>query len=148
MTGHPSPLMAVLVAGVAVAFAASPLLVPGFGGFRADQFPVAQVNAPVQPAGYAFAIWGVIYVWLVIGALFGVFARARAVDWQPMRAPLLLSLAVGAASSWGAAAQPARRARASVERRARRMTAWGWCDPRIRPFPRIPTRLPMNGFGF
>lgn len=97
MTGHPSPFMAVLVALAALAFVASPLSVPGFGGFEADQFPVPQVKAPVQPAGYAFAIWGVIYAWLLIGALFGLFARAGAVDWQPMRGPLALSLAVGAA---------------------------------------------------
>ena len=33
-------------------------LVPGFGGFDANQFPVPQVNPSVQPAGYAFSIWG------------------------------------------------------------------------------------------
>ncbi|MDK3074127.1 hypothetical protein QO034_13475 [Sedimentitalea sp. JM2-8] len=97
MTGHPTPFMAALVLLAAAAFAASPLLVPGFGGFEPDQFPVPQVDAPVQPAGYAFAIWGVIYGWLLIGAGFGFFARARAVDWQPMRAPLALSLGAGAA---------------------------------------------------
>lgn len=97
MTGHPTPFRAVLVLLAAVAFAASPLLVPGFGGFEPSQFPVPQVDAPVQPAGYAFAIWGVIYAWLLIGAAFGLFARARAVDWQPMRAPLTLSLGTGAA---------------------------------------------------
>jgi hypothetical protein len=97
MTGHPSPFMAVLVALAAIAFVASPVLVPEFSGFRADQFPVPQVNAPVQPAGYAFAIWGVIYVWLLIGAGFGLIMRARALDWAPMRPALALSLAVGAA---------------------------------------------------
>lgn len=97
MTGHPSPFLAVLVALAALGFAASPVLVPGFGGFAPDQFPVPQDRAPVQPAGYAFAIWGVIYLWLLAGALFGLLARARAVDWQPMRGPLALSLALGAA---------------------------------------------------
>jgi hypothetical protein len=39
----------------------------------------------------------VIYAWLLAGALYGLFARARAVDWQPMRAPLALSMGLGAA---------------------------------------------------
>ncbi len=97
MTGHPSPFRAVLVLAAALCFVASPLLVPDFGGFRADQFPVPQSGAPVQPAGYAFAIWGVIYAWLLVSAGFGLFARAGAVDWHGMRAPLALSLGVGAA---------------------------------------------------
>ena len=54
-------LKSILVALAALAFAASPLLVPGFGGFDPNRFPVPQENPPVQPAGYAFAIWGLIY---------------------------------------------------------------------------------------
>lgn len=76
-------------------FAGSTLVVPDFGGFDADQFPIPQEDPPVQPAGYAFAIWGVICLWLTAGALFGLLRRAEAPDWQPMRAPLCLSLAVG-----------------------------------------------------
>ena len=97
MTPRPSPLMAVLVAGAAVAFGASTFIVPNFGGFAPDQFPIPQDNPPVQPAGYAFAIWAVIYLWLLAGAGFGLVARARELDWAEMRPPLLLSLAVGAA---------------------------------------------------
>ncbi|MEM8579410.1 MAG: hypothetical protein AAGF60_16295 [Pseudomonadota bacterium] len=87
--------LAVLLA--TLAFAASPLFVPDFGGFDADQFPIPQDDPPVQPAGYAFAIWGLIYLWLLISAGFGVAARARAHDWAPMRPWLLASLVVGAA---------------------------------------------------
>ncbi|SEL33487.1 hypothetical protein SAMN05444413_10810 [Roseivivax marinus] len=80
----------------ALAFAASPLLAPGFNGFDPSQFPVPQDNPPVQPAGYAFAIWGLIYLWLIAGTGFGLFRRADDADWAPMRPPLVVSLAVGA----------------------------------------------------
>ena len=84
-------------------FAGSTLIVPEFGGFDADQFPVPQDNPPIQPAGYAFAIWGVIYLWLLLSAGFGLFARADDAEWDRFRWPLFASLAVGA--SWLAVAQ-------------------------------------------
>jgi hypothetical protein len=89
--------MPLLVLILAIAFAVSPLWVPEFGGFEADQFPVPQSNPPVQPAGYAFAIWGLIYAWLIVGCGFGAWQRRRDPAWGPMRLPLALSLAVGAA---------------------------------------------------
>ena len=95
--------IAILTFVAALAFAGSPFLSEGFNGFAADQFPVPQDNPPVQPAGYAFAIWGVIYLWLIAGTGFGLVARADAQDWRAGRAPLLLSLAVG--SGWIAVAQ-------------------------------------------
>ncbi|MEO0380027.1 MAG: tryptophan-rich sensory protein [Pseudomonadota bacterium] len=88
--------MPVLVLLLAVAFAASPFWVPGFGGFNADQFPVPQIDPPVQPEGYAFAIWGVIYLWLIVGSGFAVWKRRGDPAWVSMRPPLALSLAVGA----------------------------------------------------
>ena len=87
--------MPVVVLILALAFAASPLWVPGFGGFDADQFPIPQIDPPVQPEGYAFVIWGVIYLWLIIGAAFGALRRWTAPDWTEMRIPLAVSLAVG-----------------------------------------------------
>lgn len=94
---------AILTFVAALAFAVSPFLSSGFNGFAADQFPVPQVDPPIQPAGYAFAIWGLLYVWLIAGTGFGLIMRADAPDWRAGRAPLLLSLAVGAA--WIAVAQ-------------------------------------------
>ncbi len=76
-------------------FAGSTLWVPDFGGFDANQFPVPQDNPPVQPAGYAFAIWGIIYLWLLIGMGFGLLKRRSDPDWQAMRKPLIVSLAIG-----------------------------------------------------
>ncbi|KMK66787.1 hypothetical protein [Puniceibacterium sp. IMCC21224] len=89
-------LWSLLTVIAAIAFATSPLLVPGFRGFTADQFPIPQVDAPVQPAGYAFAIWGLIYAWLIAGTGFGLLRRVADPDWAAMRPPLALSLLIGA----------------------------------------------------
>ncbi len=85
--------LAILVLILSVAFAASPLLVPGFGGFDPNQFPIPQDNPPVQPAGYAFSVWGLIYLWLIASALFGL---KRPVEWAALRPALAVSLAIGA----------------------------------------------------
>ncbi|MBU2956241.1 tryptophan-rich sensory protein [Paracoccus sp. 1_MG-2023] len=85
--------IAVLVA--AVAFALSPVIFPGFAGYDGDLFPVPQNDPPIQPAGWAFAIWGPIYLWLIVGAGYGAWRRSGDEDWRPMRAPLLASLGVG-----------------------------------------------------
>lgn len=88
--------MPLLILLLTIAFAGSTLWVPDFGGFNPDQFPVPQDDPPVQPAGYAFAIWGVIYAWLLVSAGFGVLRRWDAPDWADMRPALAVSLAVGA----------------------------------------------------
>jgi len=87
---------AVAVLMAAIAFGLSSYIVPDFGGFDADQFPIPQDNPAVQPAGYAFAIWAVIYVWLFAGAVYGLVLRATALDWAEMRPYLTMSLLVGA----------------------------------------------------
>lgn len=89
-------LWAILVFVAALAFTVSPWLSPGFNGFEPGQFPVPQEDPPVQPAGYAFSIWGLIYAWLIVGTGFGLLRRIEDPDWEPMRKPLFLSLAVGA----------------------------------------------------
>ena len=87
--------LATLTCLFALTFAASPAFVPDFGGFDADQFPIPQDNPPAQPATYAFAIWGVIYLWLIVGTAFGAWKRREDQDWHAMRMPLAASLAVG-----------------------------------------------------
>lgn len=84
-----------LVLLLALSFAASPLLVPGFGGYDPSQFPVPMESPPVQPAGYAFSIWGVIYAWLIAMAGFGAWRRRGDLVWDATRLPLIASLAVG-----------------------------------------------------
>ncbi|GGL57531.1 hypothetical protein [Wenxinia marina] len=88
-------MQAVLTLLLAILFAAAPLVTDPFSGFRADQLPVPQVDPPVQPAGWAFSIWGVIYAWLIVSAAFGLWARRADADWQAARTPLVLSLAIG-----------------------------------------------------
>ncbi|WP_425342862.1 hypothetical protein [Sagittula salina] len=78
------------------AFVGSYFLVPGFNGFEPGQFPRVIDEPPVQPSGYAFAIWGLIYLWLVIAALFGAIRRAEDSDWSAYRPWMILSLGVGA----------------------------------------------------
>ncbi|MCX7560784.1 hypothetical protein OS190_14500 [Sulfitobacter sp. F26204] len=96
------PAISVLCFVLSIAFAAAPFLVSGFAGFDPDQFPVPQENPPVQPAGYAFAIWGVIYGWLIIGTGWGAIMARFDGQWHDMRKPLCLSLAVG--TTWLAVA--------------------------------------------
>jgi len=106
-------MKAILALAAAVAFALGPWLAPGFEGFRPEQYPIPQENPPVVPAGYAFAIWGLIYPWLLASAAYGLFMRADDADWDATRAPLIVSLAVGA--TWLAvAAQSAGQATALI----------------------------------
>lgn len=90
-------LKSILVLVLALAFALSPLVSPGFNGFSPDQFPVPQIDPPIQPEGWAFSIWGVIYAWLIASAFYGVIRHSESPDWDAARWPLILSLAVGAA---------------------------------------------------
>lgn len=90
-------MKAILTLTAALAFALSPLTTQGFNGFRPDQFPVPQVDPPVQPAGYAFALWGLIYLWLVAGSAYGLLMRDTAPGWDRARWPLIASLVMGAA---------------------------------------------------
>ncbi|MEO0385914.1 MAG: hypothetical protein AAF281_00080 [Pseudomonadota bacterium] len=88
-------LRAVLVLTAAAGFALSPLLLPGFGGFEAEDFPVPQIDPPVVPAGYAFAIWGLIYLWLIVHGAWGLLRHADDPGWDRTRLPLIVSLTVG-----------------------------------------------------
>lgn len=88
-------ILALLTALVTATFVGSPLVTTPFSGFRADQLPVPQIDPPVQPAGWAFSIWGLIYGWLVVSAVFGLMKRRKDGAWNAARMPLLISLAVG-----------------------------------------------------
>lgn len=91
-------MKAVLTMAAAVLFAASPFFAGSFGGYDPNQFPVPQVDPPIVPAGYAFAIWGLIYVYLLVHAGFGLLKRDTDSRWDAARWPLIVSLTVGA--SW------------------------------------------------
>jgi hypothetical protein len=88
-------LYAALTAIVTFTFVISPALTSPFSGFRSDQLPIPQIEPPVQPAGYAFAIWGLIYGWLVLSAIYGLWKRRDDTAWDRARLPMIVSLGVG-----------------------------------------------------
>ncbi len=79
-----------------IAFGAAPFLTPPFTGYDPTVFPVVIDRPSIQPAGYAFAIWSVIYLWLILHALLGVFRHADSPAWDRPRLPLTLAIALGA----------------------------------------------------
>lgn len=91
---------------VTIAFVVAPMITPPFTGYTEGQLPIAQPNPPVQPAGYAFALWGLIYSWLAVSAAFGVWKRRGDAAWDAARPALIVSLAVGATWLWVALASP------------------------------------------
>ncbi|MGC8203462.1 hypothetical protein ACP2AV_12235 [Aliiroseovarius sp. PTFE2010] len=91
-------MKAILLFVAALSFAAAPFMTTGFDGFDPTRYPIPQYDPPVQPAGYAFSIWGIIYVWLVIHAGFSLFKRDVDRDWDAPRWWLFASLTVG--TSW------------------------------------------------
>ncbi|MCA0964463.1 tryptophan-rich sensory protein [Salipiger bermudensis] len=98
-----SRALAPLVLLLSLAFALSPTLTGGFPGFSPEQFPVVQSRWPVQPVGWAFSIWGVIFLLLIASAAYGLWRQRFDPDWQHMRGPLAVSLGLG--TLWIAAAQ-------------------------------------------
>jgi len=88
------------------AFVLSPYVTDPFSGFDPQRFPVPQVNPPVQPAGYAFAIWGIIYLWLALFVIMGVYARRQDAHWHRVQGPMILSLGPGALWLWIAGVSP------------------------------------------
>ncbi|MEL6532485.1 MAG: hypothetical protein AAFN09_12165 [Pseudomonadota bacterium] len=89
-------LAALLTLLAALAFAAGAFISDPFTGFDPDQFPNPTPPLILQPAGYAFAIWGVIYAWLIASAVFGLLKRGDDPVWQAARWPLIVSMAIGA----------------------------------------------------
>lgn len=100
------PALPYLVLIATAAFVLSPLVTDPFSGFDPGRLPLPKIDPPVQPAGYAFSIWGLIYLWLAVSALFGVMARRADGGWQQIRLPLILSLGPGAAWLWVAGVSP------------------------------------------
>lgn len=87
-------------------FVLSPLATEPFMGYARDQLPIPQVDPPSQPAGYAFAIWGLIYGWLTVSAAFGVWKRAEDPGWDVVRPALIAALALGTPWLWVANRSP------------------------------------------
>jgi hypothetical protein len=85
---------AILTALLTASFVISPAFTT-FTGFESNQLPIPQIDPPIQPAGYAFSIWGLIYGWLVVSAVFGVWKRSDDPTWNAVRPYLIASLLIG-----------------------------------------------------
>lgn len=96
MTADGARGRAIAVLAGAAMFAASPLATGGFGGFDPADFPVPQVDPPMQPAGWAFSVWGLIYLWLLVHAGIGLLRRDVDTGWDRTRWPLIAALVIGA----------------------------------------------------
>ncbi len=90
-----------LILVLSVAFPLSGYLIP-FDGYDGSQVPIPQEDPPVQPAGWAFSVWLVIFLGLFASAVFGLRRRADDPDWDRARLPLVLSLGLG--TPWAAIA--------------------------------------------
>lgn len=89
-------MKAIFVLVATMAFVLAPFVSQPFTGFAPDQLPRPVDDPPIQPAGWAFAIWGVIYLWLLASAVFGLFKRDADPEWDRVRWPLLISVSIGA----------------------------------------------------
>lgn len=96
---RPLPVLTLLAT---LTFVGSAFLFP-FRGYDGGQVPIPQPDPPVQPPGWAFSIWTVIYLGLLLSAVLGLWKRADDPLWDRVRLPLLLSLAIG--TPWLAIAQ-------------------------------------------
>ena len=96
---QPALLLAIL------AMVAAPALTPGFTGYDPATFPVRIERPAIQPAGYAFSIWGLIYLWLLAHAVFGLLKRRNDPAFLRPALPLLVSGLLG--SVWLAIASSA-----------------------------------------
>lgn len=85
-----------LVVAAAAAFLIAPFVSPPFTGYDPAMFPVVIERPFIQPAGYAFSIWGLIYGWLAVHAVFGLVKRADDEAWDRTRLPLAGSALLGA----------------------------------------------------
>ena len=88
---------AALLLLVTLAFGAAPFLTPPFRGYDPALFPVNIPRPSIQPAGYAFAIWSVIYLWLITHAVLGLWKHAENPAWDAPRLPLIAAIALGSA---------------------------------------------------
>ena len=94
---------AVFLLCLAILFALTPLMLPSFDGYDPEDFAVQVLRPSVQPAGYAFSIWLVIYAGLILHAGYGLLQRADNAVWDRPRLPLMAALVLGI--SWVALAE-------------------------------------------
>ncbi len=89
-------IRAVILLLATIAFGLAPLVTTPFRGYAPGLFPVLIDRPSIQPAGYAFSIWAMIYLGLIGHALFGLISRRDDPDWDRVRMPLATSIIIGA----------------------------------------------------
>ncbi|MGL4320243.1 MAG: hypothetical protein ACRCS3_05205 [Paracoccaceae bacterium] len=99
-------LRALILVAATIAFGAAPLVTPPFTGYDPAIFPVQIARPSIQPAGFAFSIWALIYVGLIVHALFGLFSRRNDPAWDTVRLPMAASIAIGTIWLWIAPLYP------------------------------------------
>ncbi len=67
-----------------------------FGGFDPSLYNIPQDQPYITPAPYTFAIWGVIYFWLLIATAIGWWEYRQDTDFDAMRLYLIISMWVWA----------------------------------------------------
>ncbi len=87
---------ALLLLLATLAFGVAPFVTPPFTGYDPALFPVRIERPSIQPAGYAFSIWSVIYLWLFAHGIFGLWKRPGDPAWGMVRLPLGLAMLIGA----------------------------------------------------
>lgn len=92
MNDRPARIILLLLA---VGFAVAPILTNGFGGFYPESFPVQVDRWPAQPVGWAFSIWGLIYLGLILAAAWALWRPGTMPGWARAAWPLGISLFVG-----------------------------------------------------
>lgn len=93
-------LPALMLLLATIAFGIAPVITPPFTGYDPSLFPVSIGRPAIQPAGYAFAIWSVIYLWLILHAGFGFWKRTDDPSWARVRLPLTVAITVGVVWLW------------------------------------------------
>lgn len=97
---------AVLLLIATIGFGVAPFVTPPFTGYDPGIFPVNNARPSIQPAGFAFSIWALIYVGLILHALFGLMARRDEAAWDAVRLPMAGSIAIGTLWLWIAPTYP------------------------------------------
>lgn len=87
-------MKSLLILIATAAFIAAPTVTPPFTGYDPGLFPVRIERPSIQPAGYAFSIWGLIYLWLLVSAVAGLWRRNEA-TWARPFLPHLAALLLG-----------------------------------------------------
>ncbi len=97
---------AILLLIATLGFGAAPFVTPPFTGYDPGIFPVEIARPSIQPAGFAFSIWGLIYLGLIAHALFGLLKRRDDPAWDTVRLPMAASITIGTLWLWIAPTYP------------------------------------------